>query len=438
MQFVNILSIILTLPLLMSTWGKEVYADWLLIFALPSFFTLADLGFGQAVASEVAKLWAAGELEEANKIFQAGLTIIVVSCTVCGLIFIPVVHFAPIRHWLKVTNISESVTEALLAIFATQVLIAQVVGVLRSAFRTQGLESLSVAITSLNSIGTLIAVLITWLIKGTPLFLASMMFLVSVIVIGLIFFEGRRRVTWLKFKFCRVTLESVKPILAPGIGMNLITLAQGLSLSGTLLAVSNAVNPQAALVFSATRTLTRAVNQLTNMVTYTFYSEFSTSIGAGNYELAKKLHHRASQVSLWIALISSIGLSLVCKPIFSIWTKNRLHFDTPLFAMLLFALVVNGIYSGSIAAPMAVNKHFKMSVFYCAASIVSVVICWIASHVLGIVGAGIGVLALEVIMLFIVVPIAINIVHDDPKDWFKATFTPNFQWLIQRAVRKPQ
>jgi O-antigen/teichoic acid export membrane protein len=435
-QIANFLSVILTVPLLITAWGLPVYTDWLLIVALPSFFSLADFGFGQAVASEVGKLWAAGELEEANKIYQTGLTIIFFSCLICALIFIPVVQVIPVQKILRVTAISPDLTRTLSIIFAMQVLLAQLVGVLRAAFRTQGLESLSVAITSLNGIGSLISVVITWLFHGTPLTLACMMFGFSVLVISLIYIEGRRRVTWLKTRFCRITKESVKPILAPGIGMNLINLAQGLSLQGTFLAVSYAINPQAAAIFNSTRTLTRSVNQLANMVTYTFYSEFSTSIGASNFDLAKRLHHRSSQVSFWLSLFASLCLAVVGRPIFLTWTKHKMPFNVPLFSLLLLSLVITALYSGSIAAPMAVNKHLKMSIYYCFASVVSVGVCWAACRFMGLAGGGIGTLALAVIMLIIIVPIAINIVHDNFGEWISATFNPNFNWLIHRLKRK--
>ena len=435
-QLANFLSVILTVPLLISAWGLPVYTDWMLIVALPSFFSLADFGFGQAVASEVGKLWAAGELEEANKIYQTGITIIFFSCLICAMVFIPFVQHVPVQRLLKVTAINPDITRLLTIIFAIQVLVAQLVGVLRAAFRTQGLESLSVAIASLNGIGTLLAVIGPWIFHGTPLILASMMLSISLIVLSLIFFEGRRRVAWLKPRFCKVSKDSVKPILGPGIGMNLINLAQGLSLQGTFLAVSYAINPSAAIIFNSTRTLTRSVNQLANMVTYTFYSEFSTSIGASNFDLAKRLHHRASQVSFWLSVFASLALAAVGRPIFLTWTKHKMPFDVPLFALLLLSLVITALYSGSIAAPMAVNKHLKMSIYYCVASVVSVGVCWAAAKFLGLAGAGIGVLALAVIMLVVIVPIAIHIVHDDFYEWLSATFNPNFNWLIHRLRRK--
>ena len=434
-QVVNLLSQILTLPLLIGVWSTAVYRDWLLIIAVPAFFTLADLGFGQAVASEVGKLWAAGQNDEASNIYQTGLTVVVVSCIVCAAVFIPLIFFTPIQHMLNVTVFSGTLTRELVAIFTMQVLVFQVLGVLRSGFRAHGLDSMSIALSSLVSIGGLLAVIITSLVHGTPMGLASMILGTAVLVTIIIYVEERRCVPWLIPRFRPVKWATLKLILAPGLGMNLISLATGLSLQGTFLAVSNAISPQLGMIFWQTRVLTRSVNQVTNMVSFSFTAEFSTALGASNYDLAKRLHHRSSQVSFWAGVLSSVAVAIVAKPVFGVWTRHNhdLPFMPVLFGLLLVALVVNGAYWGSIMAPTAVNKHLKMSIAFCVASAVSVGVCWVCAYYFGLAGAGIGVISLEVIMTVIVVPIAIRIVHDDFGEWLRAMLSPDFRWLIRRV-----
>ena len=438
-QVVNIISQVLTVPLLLRAWGTLVYQDWLLVIALPSFFTLADLGFGLAVGSEVGRLWAADRLEEANTVYQTGITVILLSCTLCAMIFIPIFVLGPVGHWLGVKNLDPGLTTQLLIVFTLQVLCNQMTGVLRSSFRTQGLQSLSVMITSFNGFGTLLAVIVTAVFHATPLFLAVSMLAVYLAVLIVISVEGRRRVAWLKPKLIPLTMDRLRPIFGPGMGMNMITLGQGLSIQGTFLAVCSAISPRAGLIYNTTRTVARAGMQLTNMVSYSVNSEFSTALGASDFALAKRLHHRMSQVSFWMAAMAALGLAIFGKPIFLLYTRNahpRLPFDWPLFGLMLLGLLANGAYSGSMGAPTGVNKHLKMSIYYCIASAISVVSCWIACKYMGLAGAGFAVFELEALMLVIVVPIAIKIIHDDPKEWARAMLRPDFKWLLRRLLKR--
>jgi O-antigen/teichoic acid export membrane protein len=294
-------------------------------------------------------------------------------------------------------------------------------------------------IASFTGFGTLIAVIITSIVHAPPIFLAASMLTVYAIVLSVIVLEGRRRVPWLKPRLIPLTMASVKPIFGPGMGMNLISLGQGLSIQGTFLAVSYAISPRAGLIFSTTRTVARAGMQLTNMVEYSVRSEFSTALGASDFALAKRLHHRMAQLSFWIAIFATVGLAILGKPIFLLFTRNahpRLPFQPGLFGLMLLALVVNGAYTGSVGAPTGVNKHLKMSIYYCIASAFSVATCWVACRLVGLAGAGIATLELEVIMMMIVVPIALRIVHDDPIEWAKAMVRPDFRWLVKRLLRR--
>lgn len=217
--------------------------------------------------------------------------------------------------------------------------------------------------------------------------------------------------------------------------MNLMTMGTAFSVQGTLLAVSAAVGPQSALIFSATRTMTRLVNQLTNMVESSFTPEFSTAISSGNHALAKKLHHRASQVSLWVAITVSTAMLIVAKPLYTTWTRHQLPFEFPLFIVLLLAVVVNGGYWGSMAAPISTNKIIGMSVWFCGGAAVLVAVSWFDCRIIGPLGAAFSVLGLEIFMLCVVVPMAIHIVHDNLGEWFRAMIVPDFRWLLRRRSR---
>jgi O-antigen/teichoic acid export membrane protein len=426
---------ILVLPILTGAWGKSVYADWLIIATVPAYLTIADFGFGLALGNELGILWAADRLKEASQIYEAAWTVVSGSWLCFSLGFLAFIHVAPIERWLNLKSMPSGVTTTLLTLFMLQVLMSQLIGVLRAPFRTQGLAGRAQMIVNMMPGGQIACVALVATFHGTPLVLAASYNLVAFGVLATLWVRGARDVPWLRPRFRRVRWPEIKGLVKPGIGMNLMTMGTAFSVQGTLLAVSVALGPESALVFSATRTMTRLVNQLTNMVESSFTPEFSTAIAAGDHALAKKLHHRASQVSLWVAITVSTGMLLVAKPLYTTWSRHQLPFEYPLFIVLLLAVVVNGGYWGSMAAPISTNKILGMSVWYCGGAAVLVGVSWFACRMIGTLGAALSVFGLEVFMLCVVVPMAIRIVHDNFGEWLRAMLVPDFGWLLRRRSR---
>ena len=430
-QIVTLLTQVLTLPLLAKMWGKEVYAEWLLIASIPAYMALGDLGFGQALGNEIGRLWASDKKEEAATIYSAAWTTVIFACTTFASLLVVGYFIVPVHKLLHLSKVEQHEMIVLLLLFTFQVFLAQLVGVLRAVFRAEGFASLSVTVANVISFMTLSMLALNYVVRGTPYTLAWLNTGVSVLGVVLNWVIGRKKVSWLIPQFRPHLIPASKPLLKPGLGMNLINLGSVLSVQGTLIVVAAATTPQIALIFSATRTLTRAVNQLTNTVQSTFTPELSSSIGASDWQLSRLLHRRASQISLWSAIVSSLALLTVAKPLFLWWT--HLPFNLPLLLLLLSALVVNGIYWGSISVPLAVNRHFRISVYYSGACLFSLLLCWILGQLMGLVGCGIAVVVVEIIMVFVVVPESLSIVQDTLAPWCETTFSPNFGWILRRG-----
>src|SRR5579862_5694594 len=75
----NAISLIATLcllPLFLGTWGKDIYAEWVLLSAIPGYLTVTDLGFGFALGNHIAMQSASDDKEAAARAYRAGWTVV--------------------------------------------------------------------------------------------------------------------------------------------------------------------------------------------------------------------------------------------------------------------------------------------------------------------------------------------------------------------------
>src|SRR5258705_6447697 len=83
-------------PVLLSFLGIEDYGRWLVLYTLPSWLSLANLGFGSVAANDISIAIGKGDIRTASMIFSSTFRV-VTYILAGGLIFIlpPAIFF----HW---------------------------------------------------------------------------------------------------------------------------------------------------------------------------------------------------------------------------------------------------------------------------------------------------------------------------------------------------
>src|SRR5690349_13933161 len=87
-------------PVLLHAWGSQLYGEWLILFAIPSFLSITDLGFSQSAANDMSQKVAREERTEAVQVFQS-LCAIVFACALAALLLVTAVVLAfPLARWM--------------------------------------------------------------------------------------------------------------------------------------------------------------------------------------------------------------------------------------------------------------------------------------------------------------------------------------------------
>src|ERR1700694_284726 len=95
-----------SVPVMLHVWGAAKYGDWLILFAIPSYLTLSDLGFGDASGSDMTMRVAAGDRQGAIETFQSSWVLLSLVSLFMALLAGVVVWQVHWHNWLKLTTLS--------------------------------------------------------------------------------------------------------------------------------------------------------------------------------------------------------------------------------------------------------------------------------------------------------------------------------------------
>src|SRR5205823_6843927 len=88
-QVVTVIIQIVGVPILLHAWGAQLYGEWLILFAIPAYLSMTDLGFSQSAGNDMTARVARGDRNGALGVFQS-LNLLILVVTVVGLFCVAV------------------------------------------------------------------------------------------------------------------------------------------------------------------------------------------------------------------------------------------------------------------------------------------------------------------------------------------------------------
>jgi hypothetical protein len=69
-QAITILIQLVSVPLYLHYWGKQLYGEWLILSAIPAYLALSDIGFASVTANDMTMRVANGDRHGTLEVFQ--------------------------------------------------------------------------------------------------------------------------------------------------------------------------------------------------------------------------------------------------------------------------------------------------------------------------------------------------------------------------------
>jgi O-antigen/teichoic acid export membrane protein len=411
-----------SVPLLLHAWGPAKYGDWLLLSAVPSYLTFSGLGFGDSSGSDMTMRVAGGDREGALGTFQSSWALLSgVSLAVLALAAL-VVWWLPWQQILHLAGIESRQAAWIVLALAGFILMVQQWSVLESGYRCDGNFALGNFCTTIQRLLEAVASTVIGVASGS-LVLVALSYL-GFRLLGLVCYRLLliRMSPWLTLGFAHASLATIRRLLKPSFGFIAMPLGTAVNIQGFMMVIGIVLGPIAVTVFSTARTLTRIGALMNTSIAGGIWPEFSSAFGAGNLLLARKLHRYAYQASLIIAITCAAVLWIFGPAIYHVWVRKSVALDLSCFHILLLVGIANSLWFLSAMVQMSANRHSRLALVYLIAAVASCGLGYGLTQKLGLVGAAVALLLIEIVMCSFVLPRSLKQMQDTPADFFRAVF----------------
>ena len=92
---------LIQVPILLTMLGVEDYGRWLVLYTLPSWLSLANLGFGSVAGNDISIAIGQNDFEKARRIYSSTLQVVSYILIFGLVILLPIALFVPWDGFLK-------------------------------------------------------------------------------------------------------------------------------------------------------------------------------------------------------------------------------------------------------------------------------------------------------------------------------------------------
>jgi O-antigen/teichoic acid export membrane protein len=365
-QLVTVLSQLLIIPILIASWGAEVFGVWLAISAIPAYLSFANLGVAPYGAT-ILTTYTAGAgsygdsyfLKIYNSIFWITTFVALLVFLISGLvIYCSVENYRPFSEY-----ISEKEFLGVVLALVSSVVINMYFAVWDVIFRPAGDYALGIIWNNTTrlleqvTIG-LGVVLFEWSIVDVAVSILCVKSF-GVVVCGLY--------CVLKYKIKPIRkipeLTDIKRILKESYGYMTMPLGYAFSTQGMII-LAAMISPIFAASFGVIRTLVSAGRQMVLIVSQSVWPELSKAKGSKDQALFRNLFFKMLAFSMFMVLLGIFILYAGSEFIFKLWLGNTDLFNNELFWYMSFYTIISVFWNQFFIVLASVADVGRFSIYF--------------------------------------------------------------------------
>ncbi|PMO59269.1 hypothetical protein BCT07_09670 [Vibrio breoganii] len=437
-QLVNMAYLLLTVPLFLTFWSIDLYGEWLVLSALPSYIALSNMGLMNVAQNNMTMAMGAGDTKSAREslhtVWGAQLAInLLVALFLWG-----VLSFINLADLFNLTEVSSSDARWVVLILSAFAMLNLQAGIFGGIYRAIGQNARGVV--AANTIRLLsVGAIAFGLIAGIKSVVSIAGLMGGAYLLGslFLFWDTAKRAPELRPGLRYFNLKNLKNIVQPGLAFMAYPLGRAVTNQGMLLFVNAFVGSSAVVVLSTLRTVVNTAFQMSNLINMSTWPEFSRMYGAGDQVGVKRLFHFTTALGIWSGMACAIGLWFMGPSLLAWWTRGEVLVDRGLLSVFIIAIIFNATWYTAMTIFNATNRHQKIALIFLASSFLVPIISWILFVIfnLELFSVGVGFLVMEIIMFAVVLPQALFLVGISKASWIY--FIIKFPTLIfQKIIKK--
>ncbi|MBH5399911.1 hypothetical protein HZZ13_19270 [Bradyrhizobium sp. CNPSo 4010] len=365
---------IILVPLFLSSWGAQLYGEWLAVAALAGFAAIANLGVGQAAAAEVVLQSTRNELGKASRVVVTSLVTIVASITV-GLVGLGLILAVADLRALVGIGLDDMPTPALLVVMlAAATLITFLSEPLAGTLSAAHGAAVPNAIAAISKTIELVCIAIALRAGAGPLAIAGTMLAGAALNVTFHVAWTLRRVTWFSFSVANFDLEFLIRTWRSAAGFFLIFVC--INILGVYLPrllVSHSLGPVALATFSVLATYTKTARNLATMTSQATQVEIGRLWASGETKNVRRLIRRMLRNATLLAAVLLLAELVLAPTIVPRWTGGHIPLDWALMIALALVALLGCYVDGVLLAASALNQVGLIAFGYALGLLIGIV-----------------------------------------------------------------
>jgi len=362
----------------MAAFGKEGYGEWLTLFGIASYVSMADVGIEHYWLNLLTGAHVRGDINKYKQIFRAGLFMfLAVAC----LVLIISVVFSFLRGPSRVLDleyIGPFTASVVFLVLVGSTLLAVFSRMVRGVFRTVGQYPKVVWFEATREAMTFVCITAALLLGMNKMGLAWVYGGIAVLMMVWVLLTVRGRFDDLvDFRIHKADRKTVTGLLGGG-SINLLSaLANLLLVQGTLILTNWALGAAVVALVATSRTLANLVRQAAGSVYLATLPEFSRLEAAGDTWQMESLLRRGTSLGMVISGVAVIALVGLGPWLFDIWTDGRFTNTAPLIYLFAASVIVDALRLPLHDFIMGCNRIATVAIANIAYAVSSLVVMWI-------------------------------------------------------------
>lgn len=362
--------------------GKDIYADWIILYSIPAVFELTNLGINKGVNNTFSFLYNKQKKNQANQIVSKGI-ILTLAISLISIIFLLIVwNLIDLYDFLGLEKISVNSSLLILGFLTLKIFLEMIRGILCSFFIA---KNESYKTTALNLVQYVIEVLaIIFLIYfgySLQIVAASLSIIALCMALYLIIYSYFKYDYRIRFIF---NIKENNEFIAPSLGFSIITISRYVRDQGLLIIIKNFFNSEALILFNTTNTLVNYINVVNGQIYGAISPVFNYYFSKNYFHKTTNLFFKSASLSIISSVIFGSLIYLFRDLIWTIWLNNIIIINDLLLLLLLLTAVFNAIWIIPNSVLEGSNKHLNFSIYNLLASFLVIIIVIILLQYIGL------------------------------------------------------
>ena len=393
---------ILLIPLFLRAWGRDVYGEWLAIYALVAYLPLVDIGMHNYVVNSLTQYRSKADCLSYTKVLHSALRLYLMIVILFTLILAAFIYLTPFDKWVNISITAVNEVKAATFLLGMYILLSVPGGLVSGLYHSLAEFPRRAILTNIQQILLLSFLATVLFLKYNFVVVALVHFVPFLIILIFTVYDISHRYPEVNFGFSSGDWRLSLSLLSPGFFFFFIALSNLLKIQGSILVVSASIGAAAAAVFSVHRTLANLIIKITGAIRNAVWPEVTVTDATDNYAKMSLLHNFLMKILLLISTSFAAFLCFTGKDIINLWTNGRIEFQPVLWMLLVAYLPINCLWETSGLFQFSTNKHRRFSLCKSSSSMLGIVLCVLLTKIWGIVGTLSGFVIAELAICWII------------------------------------